>query len=181
MKQLPPSSYDNGTSTTPVFPDALAELLPAGWPTDIPLVRISTCGHLTVEVLCAVEHPSDGHVTFVYRPPVMPHNGGTTALNLLKLLISQQGHFATKDWLMETLRYSKPEEEEDDLWAGLARLDNMVSLLRGILCPRGIPGEWQAAYHLGNQGAFLAEGRYSGSVRTETIKIPKSQRSCKRS
>ena len=121
--------------------DVLAELLPLGWPTHVPLVRITTCGHLIVEVLRPVKHPSDEHVTFVYRAPEMPHNGGITALNLLKLLVSQPGCFATKDWLMETLRYSKPEEEEDGLWAGLARLDNIVSLLRGVLCPKGIPGE----------------------------------------
>src|SRR5450631_765356 len=136
MKQRQPSSYTYGTPIVTVLPDALAQLLPPGWPTDVPLARISTCGHLTVEVLQEGERSSDGQMTFVYGPPIMPHNGWTTALNLLKLLVSQPGRFATKDWLTEKLRRNKSEGEE---WAGLARVDNIVSLLRSLLCPAETP------------------------------------------
>jgi tetratricopeptide (TPR) repeat protein len=136
MKQPQPSSYTYGTPTVTVLPDALAQLLPPGWPTDVPLTRISTCGHLTVEVLQEGDRSSDGQMTFVYGPPILPHNGWTTALNLLKLLVSQPGRFATKDWLTEKLRRNKSEGEE---WAGLARVDNIVSLLRSLLCSAETP------------------------------------------
>ena len=121
--------------------DELAGLLPAGWPTGIPLVRIWTCGLLIIEVLHEVRHDPDGRLVLVYKAPVeslMQRKGSTTALNLLKLLVSQPGRFATKDWLLEKLHRSRGDKEE---WGGLTRFDNVVSLLRGLLCPQGMPGE----------------------------------------
>jgi tetratricopeptide (TPR) repeat protein len=121
--------------------DELAGLLPTGWPTDIPLVRIWTCGLLAIEVLREVRHDPDGRLLLVYEAPderLMQRKGSTTALNLLKLLASQPGRFATKDWLLEKLHRSRGDKEE---WGGLTRFDNVVSLLRGLLCPQGMPGE----------------------------------------
>jgi tetratricopeptide (TPR) repeat protein len=121
--------------------DEFAKWLPGGWPTDIPLVRIWTCGMLAIEVLREVRHDPDGRLVLVYEAPdecLMQRKGSTTALNLLKLLASQPGRLATKDWLLEKLHRSRGDKEE---WGGLTRFDNVVSLLRGLLCPQGMPGE----------------------------------------
>ena len=101
--QVNPSSYDQGRQTASLLPEDLVALLPPGWPADVPLVRISTCGQLSIEVLNAVDYDACGGMTVVYEQPTMPRNGGTTALNLLKLLVSREGRLASKDWLVEKL------------------------------------------------------------------------------
>ncbi len=124
-------------------PDELAGWLPSGWPIGVPLVRIWTCGLLAIEVLREVRYDPDGHLVLVYEAPAkhqMQRKGSTTALNLLKLLASQPGRFSTKDWLLEKLHRSRGDQEE---LGGLTRFDNVVSLLRGLLCPQGMPGEDQ--------------------------------------
>ena len=133
--QRPISSRNHGTSALPILAKNLAELLPREWPINVPLVRISTCGQLVIEVVCEIDQTPGKGVAFTYGSPQLPRNGAATALNLLKLLVSQPGRFATKDWLAEKLRPNKGVGEE---WEGLARLDNIVSLLRSLLCPLGI-------------------------------------------
>ncbi|HJT59809.1 MAG TPA: AAA family ATPase [Ktedonobacteraceae bacterium] len=121
----------------------LAALLPPGWSLDFPLARVRTCGALTVEVLQDLHPGPGGHVQAVYGPPAVElfHiKGMTTAFLLLALLASQPGGFASRDLLTQTLphlRRGNAPNEEDDLEedSSLARLDNVVSLLRKLLCP----------------------------------------------
>jgi tetratricopeptide (TPR) repeat protein len=121
----------------------LAALLPPGWSLDFPLARVRTCGALTVEVVLDLQPGPDGRWQAVYGPPaaeLFHIKGMTTALLLLALLASQRGGFASKDLLAQTLphlRRGKVLDEEDDLEedGSLARLDNVVSLLRKLLCP----------------------------------------------
>ena len=123
--------------------DDLAALLPSGWSLDVPLARVRTCGTLAVEVLQDLHPEPDGHVQAIYAPPateLFHIKGMTTALLLLALLASQPGYLAAKDFLTQTLphlRRVSVYNEEDDLEedASLSRLDNVVSLLRKLLCP----------------------------------------------
>jgi tetratricopeptide (TPR) repeat protein len=121
----------------------LAALLPPGWSLDFPLVRVRTCGTLVIEVLQDLHPGAGGRMQAVYGPPaaeLFHIKGMTTALLLLALLASQPGGFASKDLLTQTLphlRRGNVSNEEDDLEedSSLARLDNVVSLLRKLLCP----------------------------------------------
>lgn len=135
MKQERLSSHHQIMSTVVGLPDDLATILPPRWSINIPLVRISTCGQFAIDVLYDVVSQSDGSQMPVYGPPKLPRNGTATALNVLKLLICQSERFTTKDWLTDMLGISKAKKEKDDEWAGLARPDNSVSHLRGLLCP----------------------------------------------
>ncbi|MBO0781062.1 MAG: bacterial transcriptional activator domain-containing protein [Ktedonobacteraceae bacterium] len=126
----------------------------AGEPLPVPLVRVYLCGALSIEVLCDLQTAPDGTLTPIYNSPEEAPAFSTgerhgvrkrpksvsTARNLLKLLVSQPGRFAAKDWLIEQLRRPQREEEDEDLIGsgGLARFDNVVALLRGLLCPVGI-------------------------------------------
>ena len=109
-----------------------------------PLVRVRTCGGLQLEVLREVIHtdPPQGCyqvVTLHNRP-----KGSSTGLTLLKILASLPEHYVSKDWLTEHLprtRSSTDEEDEQGWGQGLIRVDNVVYLLRGLLCPSGIDGE----------------------------------------
>src|SRR5579859_2636868 len=139
--------------------ESLALLLP-DWPLDVPLVRVRTCGTLTVEVLIDLIPDSPNHLEPVYGPPatdILKIPGMTAAFLLLALLASQADGFATKDFLMQTLPYlrrggvahkesgSLANEECDlDEDEALRRLDNVVTLLRKLLYPPKllhIPGE----------------------------------------
>ncbi len=134
----------NHARSEAVRPSAeLAALLPPGWSLDFPLARVRTCGALVVEVLLDLEQRADGRVEAVYGPPaaeLLTIKGMTTAFLLLALLASQPGGFASKDFLTQTLphlRRGSMGTEEDDLEedGSLVRLDNVVSLLRKLLCP----------------------------------------------
>ena len=60
----------NRTSSAIQFPaDELAAYLPSGWSLDIPLVRISMCGTLSVEVLQEVQRDEQGQLHASYAPP----------------------------------------------------------------------------------------------------------------
>ena len=103
-----------------------------------PLVRITTCGRLTIEVLQTVHQGERDHGEAVYGPPdsaLLAKKGTSTAFTLLTLLVSQPGYFATKDWLSEKLGHlADTGEEEDGLESlGLKRVDNVVSRLRFLL------------------------------------------------
>jgi tetratricopeptide (TPR) repeat protein len=111
-----------------------------------PLVRITTCGRVTLEVVQEVisTDPPQGRYCVV-NPPERG-KGSSTALNLLKLLVSLPSHAATRDWLSEhlphnRLRKGKTElKEDEDIEGGMERVDNVVTLLRKMLCPPQIEG-----------------------------------------
>jgi tetratricopeptide (TPR) repeat protein len=107
-----------------------------------PLARISTCGGMTIEVLHEVLETDPPQGRYVVVTPQQRRLGSTTGLNLLSALVSLPGHYAAKSWLMERLSRSKSDVADDDeSWAGMVRVDNIVTLLRGLLCPPGIAGE----------------------------------------
>jgi Bacterial transcriptional activator domain len=106
-----------------------------------PLARISTCGGMSIEVLHEVLETDPPQGRYVVVTPQQRRLGSTTGLNLLSALVSLPGRYAAKSWLMERLSRSKSEEDEDEIWAGMVRVDNIVTLLRGLLCPPGIAGE----------------------------------------
>jgi tetratricopeptide (TPR) repeat protein len=123
--------------------DELASLLPPDWTLGFPLARIHTCGTPAIEVLIDLQSGPDGRPRAVYGPPassLLEIKGMTTAFLLLALLASQPHCFAAKDFLMQTLphvRHASTADEEDALEGdgALKRLDNVVSLLRRLLCP----------------------------------------------
>ncbi len=133
----------HATSGTVRPSDELAAFLPSGWSLDFPLARVRTCGALVVEVLQDLEQRADGRVEAVYGPPaaeMLTIKGMTTAFLLLALLTSQPGGFASKDFLIQTLPHLRrgsigTEEDELEEDGSLSRLDNVVSLLRKLLCP----------------------------------------------
>jgi hypothetical protein len=98
----------------------------------VPLVRITTCGQLTIAVLQAGLPGTDSPP--IYAPPeaaLLARKSTSTALTLLALLASRPHSFAPKDWLSEKLGQGR---EDDDL-GGMKRVDNVVSLLRSLLSP----------------------------------------------
>jgi tetratricopeptide (TPR) repeat protein len=123
--------------------DELAALLPPDWPLDLPLARIRTCGTFLVEVLIDLHPGPDGRLQAIYGPPaasLLETKGMTTAFLLLALLASQPDCFAAKDFLSQTLPHSRQNtiaDEENDLEedGALKRPDNVVCLLRKLLCP----------------------------------------------
>ncbi len=138
------SLYRLAPPQTASIPHELIPLLPANWPTEIPLARITTCGkEVSIAVLQRIEPASDAHPTLIYGPPdaaLLAEKGASTSLILLCVLASQPGCSATKDWLSETLGHlhaSEEEDEDDDLdeRPGLKRVDNVVTHLRHLLFP----------------------------------------------
>ena len=105
-----------------------------------PLARISTCGGMAIEVLHEVVSTDPPQGRYVIVTP-HPRQGSITGRNLLSALVSLPGHYATKSWLTERLSRHKSEVDDDETWAGMVRVDNIVSVLRGLLCPPGIAGE----------------------------------------
>ncbi|MBA2677667.1 MAG: hypothetical protein H0U76_04625 [Ktedonobacteraceae bacterium] len=106
----------------------------------MPLVRVTTCGAFHLEVVqdvISVDPPLGRYqvITLEQRP-----RGSRTGLTLLKMLASRPEHYASKDWLAEYIpRMRSSEDEEEEGWGrGLVRIDNVVSLLRSLLCPPGI-------------------------------------------
>jgi tetratricopeptide (TPR) repeat protein len=105
-----------------------------------PLVRISTCGGITIEVLQEVLTTDPPQGRYAAVTPQQRRQGSTTGRNLLNVLVSLPRHYAAKGWLTEKLYHNKNEDDEV-AWGGMARVDNIVTLLRGLLCPPGIEGE----------------------------------------
>ncbi len=108
-----------------------------------PLVRVTTCGgfHLdVVQEVISVDPPLGRYrlITLEQRP-----KGSSTGLTLLKMLASRPEHYASKDWLAEYIpRMRSSDDEKEENWGrGLVRIDNVVSLLRSLLCPPGIAQE----------------------------------------
>ncbi|MEO6892010.1 MAG: BTAD domain-containing putative transcriptional regulator, partial [Ktedonobacteraceae bacterium] len=115
-----------------------------------PLVRVTTCGGFHLEVVqdvISVDPPLARYqvITLEQRP-----RGSRTGLTLLKMLASRPEHYASKDWLAEYIpRMRSSDDEEEEGWGrGLVRIDNVVSLLRSLLCPPGIAQEDMARKRL---------------------------------
>jgi hypothetical protein len=106
-----------------------------------PLLRITTCGLLRIEVVEEVidgEQPLARYVSFA--PDQLRGRGLAPALLLLKLLLSSPKpllsnpeRFASKDWLIQ--QFCRDRE----LFSNV-RLDNIVSQLRSLLCPDAYEG-----------------------------------------
>ncbi len=129
----PPELPGTDQQADPLYPIQFLErgdipALPA------PLVRIITCGGLIIETLGEVV--SDDPPQARYRrlsSETLRGRGIAPALTLLKVLVSQRERSARKDYLREHL--SRFDEEA----ATEARLDDVATLLRSLLCP--LPGK----------------------------------------
>jgi tetratricopeptide (TPR) repeat protein len=146
MASVEPSSETEHQQTERTM-DGLATLLPAGWPLDIPLVRLHTCGcsPLSIEVLSGFADPERYHGPR-FAPPSehawQTVKGRRTALALLSFLVSQPRCFASQDALSQALRPGRGAEEalsEEELDISedrsLKRVDNLVTDLRRLLYP----------------------------------------------
>jgi tetratricopeptide (TPR) repeat protein len=100
-----------------------------GWQEGIPVIRITTCGVFTIEILQEVPESDPAQARYAkLSPERLRGRGPGPALALVKLLISQQGRYAPKDWLMTHLR------QEDEVCVTEKRMENIVSYVRGLLC-----------------------------------------------
>jgi tetratricopeptide (TPR) repeat protein len=125
------------------WPATLRSVLPAGWPQDVPLVRLSTCGciPITIEVLQGFAQP-EHYQQPIYAPPadaVWHTSATTTALALLAYLVSQPRCYASHDALAQALRPGRAgacgEDDEDLEDRFLKRPENVVSQVRHLLYP----------------------------------------------
>jgi tetratricopeptide (TPR) repeat protein len=95
-----------------------------------PLVRLSTCGCLMIEVLEEVLSFDPPQARYRrLSPDNLRGRGIAPALTFLKLLLSQPRRYAKKDFLREHLSRLDEEAATDD------RVDDVASLLRGLLYP----------------------------------------------
>jgi tetratricopeptide (TPR) repeat protein len=95
-----------------------------------PLVRLSTCGGLSIEVLEEVVSVAPPQARYRrLSPKNLRGRGIAPALTFLKLLLSQPRRYAKKDFLREHFSRLDEEAATDD------RVDDVASLLRGLLYP----------------------------------------------
>ncbi|MGH2481652.1 MAG: AfsR/SARP family transcriptional regulator, partial [Ktedonobacteraceae bacterium] len=93
-----------------------------------PFIRITTCGLLTVEIVEEVVSTNPPLARYLSMTLDQLRGRGTRpALSVLKLLLNCHAHFALKDWLLEHYCH------EGELFSS-ARIENVVSLLRKLLC-----------------------------------------------
>ncbi len=107
------------------------QLLPVGslQAVPAPLIRVTTCGLLTIEIVAEVVSSDPPLARYVSLTPEQRRGRGTApALLLLKLFLNRYGRFADKDWLLTQFC------RDGELYTS-ARIENIVSLLRGLLCP----------------------------------------------
>lgn len=124
IQQLGCDAHDN------IYPIQFLEIgkLP---PVPAPFLRIRTCGLLSIEQLEVVVSSDPPLAQYVLLPAhKLRGRGMSSALTLLKLLISRPHRHASKDWLVEHFRHE--EEVISDM-----RLDNVASQLRSLFCPAG--------------------------------------------
>jgi hypothetical protein len=119
----------------------------------VPLVRVTCCGMMMLEVLKEVmsSDPPLGRYEVVSTQDLRGR-GAVPSMMLLKLLVSQPHRFATKDWLATQMQ----QEMER---GALVRLDTMASQLRKQF--RGLQGDEASALGL-LLVAYLRNGRGSG-------------------
>jgi len=96
-----------------------------------PLVRVTTCGLLTLEVLEQVlltsEQPQARYA--IFPSDQLRGRGVAPTLTLLKLLVSRPQRFAPADWLLEQFCRAHKEAFSSK------RLDTLAWMLRDLLCP----------------------------------------------
>jgi tetratricopeptide (TPR) repeat protein len=102
-----------------------------GWHEGIPVIRLFTCGLLSIEVLQEVPGGDAQEARYEPLPAERLRGAGPApACHLLKLLVSRPERYASKDWLMTHLREGKDERE----CITPRRLENIVSALRKLVC-----------------------------------------------
>jgi hypothetical protein len=107
------------------------QFLSVGKQTQVPMpfIRVTTCGLLTIEIVEEVVSTDPPRARYASLTPEQLRGRGTApSLHLLKLFLNRHERFASRDWLMEQFC------RESELFAAV-RLDNIVSLLRSLLCP----------------------------------------------
>lgn len=86
-----------------------------------PLIRITTCGLLTLEILNEVSEGDEPQAHYwVLTPDLLRGRGVVPTLTLLKLLLSRPERFALADWLLEQFCRGKGEAFSS------TRLDNLA-------------------------------------------------------
>ncbi|HEU5384076.1 MAG TPA: bacterial transcriptional activator domain-containing protein [Ktedonobacteraceae bacterium] len=95
-----------------------------------PLVRITTCGLLTLEIFDEVVSSDPLQARYrVLTPDLLHGRGVIPALTLLKLLSSRPERFAPSEWLREQFCQAQGEAFSSK------RLDSLATFLRDLLCP----------------------------------------------
>ncbi|HEY7414857.1 MAG TPA: hypothetical protein VH593_06670, partial [Ktedonobacteraceae bacterium] len=96
-----------------------------GWHEDLPVFRIYTCGLFSIEMLVEVPEGNPVQARYITLPQERLYGRGPgSALKMVKLLVSQEGRYAPKDWLRTHLR------EEEEIISTNKRLENILSYLR---------------------------------------------------
>lgn len=107
------------------------QLITVGDQTQVPapFIRVTTCGLLTIEIVEEVVSTDPPLARYASLTPEQLRGRGTApSLHLLKLFLNRHERFASRDWLMEQFC------RDGELFSAV-RLDNIVSLLRSLLCP----------------------------------------------
>ncbi len=120
--------HEESQGTDYITPDQSGGI--PGWREGIPVFRIYTCGLFTIEMLMDVPEgePSQARYTELPQERLFGRGPGS-AQKAVKILISQEGRYATKDWLRTHLR------EGQEVCATNKRLENILSYLRcHLLC-----------------------------------------------
>jgi tetratricopeptide (TPR) repeat protein len=105
---------------------AIGELTPV----PSPLIRITTCGLLTLELFEEITSADPLQARYrVLTPDLLHGRGKVPALTLLKLLVSRPDRFAPGDWLLEAFCRAQGETFSSK------RLDTLAWMLRDLLCP----------------------------------------------
>jgi tetratricopeptide (TPR) repeat protein len=112
-----------------ITPDQPGGIL--GWREGIPVIRLFTCGLLSIEILQEVPGGDVAQARYeALSAERLRGAGPAPACHLLKLLVSQPERYAPKDWLLTHLREGKSEQE----CITPRRLENIVSSLRKLVC-----------------------------------------------
>jgi WD40 repeat protein len=120
--------HEESQGTDYITPDQLGGI--PGWREGIPVFRIYTCGLFTIEMLVEVPGSDPAQARYTELPADRLFGRGPgSAQKAVKILISQEGRYATKDWLRTHLR------EGQEVCATNKRLENILSYLRcHLLC-----------------------------------------------
>ena len=97
------------------------------WNVSIPVIRISTCGPFTVEILEALPEGNAGRARYVELSPQLVREHDGRALTLLRLLSNAEGRFVSKDTLITLLCGEKNTS------ITTKTLQNIISSLRDLL------------------------------------------------
>jgi tetratricopeptide (TPR) repeat protein/DNA-binding SARP family transcriptional activator len=98
-----------------------------GWNVAIPVIRISTCGPFTVEILDTPPEGNPALARYTTLSPQRVHEHDGRALALLRLLSNAEGRFVSKDQLMTLLCQERKASITEKT------LQNIISSLRDLL------------------------------------------------